>query len=75
MELFTLTDCTVGPQPISLDVKIHIITPESAIWFCTPTSALILHPLLISDSQVLVFQVSLANTCISSIGDGIGTVL
>lgn len=69
MELFTPTDCMVGPRPVSLDVKIHIITPENAVWFCTPTSPLILHPLLISNSRVLVFQVSLTNTCALSRGD------
>lgn len=49
MELFTPMDCEVGLQPIDLDVKIHM-TPENALWFCTLTSPLMLHPLLISDS-------------------------
>uniref|UniRef100_A0A8C3K197 ribonuclease H n=1 Tax=Calidris pygmaea TaxID=425635 RepID=A0A8C3K197_9CHAR len=39
-----------------------------------PTS-LILHPLLISNSRVFVFQVSLVNTCASSRGDSIGMLL
>lgn len=38
-------------------------------------NSLILHPLLISDSQVLVFQVSSRNTCALSRGDSIGMVL
>lgn len=38
-------------------------------------NSLLLHPLLISDSQVLVFQVSSRNTCALSRGDSIGTVL
>lgn len=73
-ELFTPVDCMVGLQPISLYMKIHRITPQNAIWFCTPTS-LILHPLLISDSQVLVFWVSLMNNCTLSRGDSIWAVL
>ncbi|XP_014809726.1 PREDICTED: uncharacterized protein LOC106895111 [Calidris pugnax] len=40
-----------------------------------PTSPLVLHPLLISNSQVFVFQVSLVNTCASSRGDSIGMLL
>lgn len=33
-----------------------------------------LHPLLISDSRVLVFQVSSVNTCVLSRGDSSGTM-
>lgn len=53
IKLFTPMDCEVGLQPIDLEVKIHM-TPENAVWFCTLTSLLMLHLLLISDSQVLV---------------------
>ncbi|XP_075000724.1 uncharacterized protein LOC142079948 [Calonectris borealis] len=63
-----------GPQPVSLDVKIHIITPENAAWFCTPTP-LALHPLSISDAGVLVLQGPSRNTCAFSRGDSTGTVL
>ena len=63
------------PQPIRIDVTIHIITPEKAIWFSTPTSALILHPLLITDFQVLVFLVFLMNTCALCRRDSTGMVL
>lgn len=72
MELFILMDCVVGLRPFSLDMRIHIVSPESAIWLCT---ALISHLLLISDSRVLVFQVSSMNTCVLPRGDGIGMVL
>lgn len=65
----------VGLRPVSLGEKIHIITPENGIWFCTPNSPLILHPLLRSDSWLFVFQISLRNTCALSRGDSIGTVL
>jgi len=75
MELFIPMDCMVGPQAISPDVKIHITTSENAVWFFTPTSPLILHPLLISGSRVLVFQVSSTNTYALSRRDSTGTVI
>lgn len=74
MELFTPTDCVMGPRPITLDVHIRIVTAENAIWFCTPASP-ILHPLLISNSQVLVFQVSSTNICALSRGGSTETML
>lgn len=68
-ELFTLMDCVVGPWPVGLDVKVHIITPKNTVWLCALSPALILHPLLISDSRVLVCQVSSMNTCTLPRGD------
>ena len=44
-------------------------------WFCTPTSPLMLRPLLISDSWVLLFQVSSTKICALSRGDSTGAVL
>ncbi|KAK2511509.1 hypothetical protein Q9233_016920 [Columba guinea] len=75
MELFTPMDCEVGRRSINLDVKVHIITPENGVWLCPLTTSLTLHPLLISDSRVVVFQVSSMTTCALSRGDSIGTVL
>ncbi|OPJ66867.1 hypothetical protein AV530_016836 [Patagioenas fasciata monilis] len=74
MELFTPMDCEVGPQSLDTDVKIQVITSENAVWLSTMTS-LNLHPLLVSDSRVLVFQVTSVNTCTFSRGDNVGTVL
>lgn len=58
-----LYDCSAGLQPVSLHVKTHIINPENAVRFSTPTSPLFLHPLFTSDSWVLIFQVPMTNTC------------
>lgn len=70
-EWFTLMDCVTGPRPVGLDVEVHIITPKNTVWLCALTPDLILHPLLISDSRVLVCQVPSMNTRTLSRGDTI----